>query len=276
MKKIVTLISLFFTTIIYSQNPTITGNFMLCPNSTSTLSTQVYDTYQWKKRDYGSSNAVNIAGEVNQSITIDDYNYTVSYVSVEVTSNGQTFLSPEVFIDGWAFLPIAVQINGNYTINPNNGEVTLVNQSDYVIFTVLDPYDTNIIWYKDGQIIPNQNTSSIQVNEAGVYGVSAAPALCPNYIANSLPLVVQAENLGIENPEFELPTVFPNPTENILQLNSNKNIIKIEVFDLLGKKIMQENNSNKSVDVSSINNGIYVLKIQDEDHKLFYVKFIKN
>ncbi len=60
-------------------------------------------------------------------------------------------------------------------------------------------------------------------------------------------------------------TVYPNPTQNILNVVSDLNtaIVSIEIFDTLGKNVMaiQPNTSSIKIDVSGITSGLYFAKI---------------
>ncbi|WP_347922364.1 T9SS type A sorting domain-containing protein [Pontimicrobium sp. SW4] len=60
--------------------------------------------------------------------------------------------------------------------------------------------------------------------------------------------------------------VFPNPTLKNVTINSNHNIEKISVYDMLGKLIVEMSLSNQvtkyNLDVSNLNSGIYNLQIK--------------
>lgn len=53
---------------------------------------------------------------------------------------------------------------------------------------------------------------------------------------------------------------FVNPVESVLLLNSSLKIDVVELFDLLGKKILTISNEN-TIDVSKLSKGIYLLKV---------------
>ena len=58
--------------------------------------------------------------------------------------------------------------------------------------------------------------------------------------------------------------VYPNPTQGLV--HTNKEIIsKIYVYDLTGKQLMKTNNS--SVDLGTINNCMYIIKLYRKDNK---------
>ena len=75
--------------------------------------------------------------------------------------------------------------------------------------------------------------------------------------------------LGIEQTElsqFQILT-YPNPVNNILNVSydkGNSETITFSVIDVLGKIVMQEKEFTKSIDVSSLNNGNYFLKVSSE------------
>tara|TARA_B110000971_G_C19604160_1_gene317436 strand:- start:115 stop:558 length:444 start_codon:yes stop_codon:yes gene_type:complete len=75
--------------------------------------------------------------------------------------------------------------------------------------------------------------------------------------------------LGIEQAEsshFQLLT-FPNPVNNILNVINTKvhsEKITYRIIDALGKIVIQDKKLTTSIDVSSLNNGNYFLKVSSE------------
>ena len=77
----------------------------------------------------------------------------------------------------------------------------------------------------------------------------------------------------ITEVQTELQTdirIFPNPANDIIQINPNDKIEKIKLFSLLGTKLL-ESGSSESLNISSLTIGIYFLKING-----ILFKFIKN
>jgi len=58
--------------------------------------------------------------------------------------------------------------------------------------------------------------------------------------------------------------VYPNPVKDMLHINTQEALQKIEVADLLGRTVFKQNNVPKSVDISSLNKGVYILKLTSE------------
>ncbi|WP_117175561.1 BNR-4 repeat-containing protein [Mariniflexile rhizosphaerae] len=72
--------------------------------------------------------------------------------------------------------------------------------------------------------------------------------------------------------EFKL---FPNPVNNILNISiGNKDIDKVELYDMLGKKLLEVKNT-KFVNLSGFSNGVYILKIHSNDKHVFSKYIVK-
>lgn len=84
---------------------------------------------------------------------------------------------------------------------------------------------------------------------------------------NSTPTV------GIHGHESDnLVRIYPNPAQNILYIESQNTIKKVSVFNLVGQNLL--NTNEETINVSSLTNGIYLLKIET-DKGIISRKFIK-
>ncbi|MBK7382915.1 MAG: T9SS type A sorting domain-containing protein [Flavobacteriales bacterium] len=157
-------------------DPTVApSNLILCPNTQGVLMTEVYDSYQW----YKDGNP--IPGATDQTLIVDAYNDSGSQFSVEATAAGCTEMSPQVLVDGWAFLPPTVLTEGESLYFTQNGPVFCA--LDTVLLVLLQPYDINIQWTDGGVPIPGATDDTLAVhNTGGVFNVSGAPAICPNFV----------------------------------------------------------------------------------------------
>ena len=83
---------------------------------------------------------------------------------------------------------------------------------------------------------------------------------------------------GLNNADFESSNfnLIPNPAKNNLRIQSNNNpILKIEIFNVLGQQIISIDSDNllsKNIDISSLNVGIYLVKINSSTTKRLIVK----
>ena len=73
-------------------------------------------------------------------------------------------------------------------------------------------------------------------------------------------------------------SVYPNPLDNTFTLKTgvlDLNSIEIQIYNVIGKKVLEKRNlKSKTIDVSSLNSGIYILKIINEK-KYKTIKLVK-
>jgi hypothetical protein len=69
--------------------------------------------------------------------------------------------------------------------------------------------------------------------------------------------------------------IFPNPTNNILNIrfNDNEAVDKLMITDMAGKKILEQNASSQ-INVENLANGMYIIEAYSTDKK-FQNKFVK-
>lgn len=73
--------------------------------------------------------------------------------------------------------------------------------------------------------------------------------------------------LSVEENQLVSFSVYPNPTSNILNIKTTKEIDNITVFNLLGQNVatFRKNDiSNDSIDLSDLSQGLYLVKISAE------------
>ncbi|MGV9011349.1 MAG: hypothetical protein ACOH13_02040 [Flavobacteriales bacterium] len=182
--------------------PTITpNNPILCPNESATLTTQVYDGYQWYK------DGLVIAGANGQSLTVEQFNDAGSSFTVAATLDACTESSAAVLVDGWVFLfPYVIHGGDEPNSTGPNGEQVFC-EGDTMTLTLGIPYTQNITWYANGSSIPGADQQELTVTTTGSYTASAAPAVCPNF--------VQGIGVDVEvtfNPPMQ-PAIVPNGNE---------------------------------------------------------------
>jgi hypothetical protein len=68
--------------------------------------------------------------------------------------------------------------------------------------------------------------------------------------------------------------IFPNPTEDILFIKGNENLMSVSIYNMLGKEVLSKMNSN-NIDVKVLPKGVYIIKISDNVGQINR-KFIKN
>jgi hypothetical protein len=115
-----------------------------------------------------------------------------------------------------------------------------------------------------------QNTGGVQRTGEAVTSTIATQSFSGG-IATTLCLT-----LGVnEITEQQSVSIFPNPTQNILNILTQEIIEEISVYDLLGKKMNFVQSGTNTIDISSFANGMYIIKVTVENDKIISAKFIK-
>lgn len=160
-----------------------------------------------------------------------------------------------------------VQIN-NVTFADGDGTTNFVS-----------PPNTNYA-FTDGTDTVNFRTIFAEANYIGTpvpQGSTSFAALVGNF--NGAPQVTARSlndlTLSIRNNTIEGLKVYPNPVrDGILYIETPSNGEKfITVFDVLGKSVLTVSTLNEAIDVTSLNKGIYVVKIT-ENTKSATVKLV--
>ena len=75
-----------------------------------------------------------------------------------------------------------------------------------------------------------------------------------------------SENLGISEIEQVSFNIYPNPTGNYINIRSEVKINKLEIFDLMGKKLLEiKKESINRVRLPRINSGVYIVKLFSDE-----------
>ena len=72
----------------------------------------------------------------------------------------------------------------------------------------------------------------------------------------------------IESQDMEAVSVFPNPVENVLNVKTSKDILAIEIYNIIGqklKKVTVDGSNKATIDVSALQQNLYVLQITTLD-----------
>jgi uncharacterized delta-60 repeat protein len=131
---------------------------------------------------------------------------------------------------------------------------------------VTTSFDNNI--YNTGRSVAIQNDGNIVFGGSTLNLTTGQSFALARYTFDNL-----ATNSFSDNENFKIA---PNPAKNLLTISvdENQKIDEVSVVDCTGKIVyIQKTNSNK-IDVSSLQNGIYFVKIV-ANNKLFQQKFIK-
>ena len=138
--------------------------------------------------------------------------------------------------------------------------------------TSLDVRNGNSTNFTDFDSTNNPNLTCIFVDDASYSTANWTDVNATTTFVND---EAECAGLSIEDNTFGLGvSVYPNPTDNYLFIEGNKNPISISIYNLLGKEVLSINNT-KNINVQALPSGVYVIRILDGVRQT-NMKFIKN
>ena len=205
----------------------------------------IITSYQWFFNGIAIPGATDSILAINNVQTSDGGNYdcTVSNGCSTVFSNTAT-----VFVTSTLILPVITQV---------------ANQLQSSIAT-------NIQWYLNGILLPEETNQYIDINALGSYSVSSVSGPCS---ANSTPY--QITGLKDFNKVASI-SILPNPSQGNFRIQTtgwNKSI-ELEVLNLLGQTILGNMDFEKAfnLDLSELSDGVYIVSLRSDayqsSHKL--------
>jgi len=83
--------------------------------------------------------------------------------------------------------------------------------------------------------------------------------------------------LAVNDPSKKVAVVkiFPNPVQDFVNIESDKNFIAYEIIDESGKLILNKDFKGSKIDISNLKTGVYFIKLKSLSNETNIVKFIK-
>lgn len=90
-------------------------------------------------------------------------------------------------------------------------------------------------------------------------------------------MAISGDPLGVSEYSLDGFSFYPNPSSDVLNLKSIKNIENVSVYNLLGQQVINSriNATDSQLDISSLNIGAYIMKVEVKGEIGTY-KLIKN
>jgi len=132
---------------------------------------------------------------------------------------------------------------------------------------VANLFDENNNFTQIGELYYNFNSSESILDEMLA---SASNLNSESYNFQQIDCIPEDEFLSIiSNESHESINLYPNPSVNYINIDSNEEIWKLEIIKMNGEKI---NNIpfSKNIDISFLSKGIYVLNFNN-----YFIKFVK-
>ena len=68
----------------------------------------------------------------------------------------------------------------------------------------------------------------------------------------------------------EVVSIFPNPVQGQLQIQTRLNNVQIRIIDGLGRTVLNQPIAQQQVDLSGLGNGFYLIEVLDEQNNLIH------
>jgi hypothetical protein len=83
-----------------------------------------------------------------------------------------------------------------------------------------------------------------------------------------------SNTLAIDDLNLIQNQVYPNPAGEILSIETKIDLEKVEIYDYLGKQMLEDNSGNKELNISEFPKGVYILKLHT-GNRVSTIKFLK-
>ncbi|WP_010521847.1 T9SS type A sorting domain-containing protein [Aquimarina agarivorans] len=85
--------------------------------------------------------------------------------------------------------------------------------------------------------------------------------------------------LSVNNASLESSgsyAIYPNPTKGLLYFNGKNSFQKqIDVYDVSGNTVYQNNTASNKFDISNLSTGLYLIKVKSGEGEVFH-RIFKN
>jgi len=211
----------------------------LCEGDTVPLSTSsAYLSYQWNN------------GDTTQTSLITDS----SLVYVQVQDS----------------LCRSVSDTLQFQFNENPPKPNLLQRNDSLVSNVAGNYR----WFLNGSLIPSQTDSILVVSQNGDYHAE---------VNNAFGCISRSDTITYLSTSLETSTIkaykiYPNPTEDRLFIELQKDFKEVKVFNLQGREVFYRNSARSGqlfeLEFGLLDKGIYLIEFLGEE-KNFREKVIK-
>ncbi len=194
---------------------------------------------------------------------------TVNAMSYEFTNIADGTYTGKVEKDG----SISALSNTTELVNLQNTEIITqpaninANIGENVNFSVTaNGSNLSYQWYHNSTSITGETNNNLFINnvqqsDAGEYTVVVSGD-CGQLTSDTAYLNINTTNISAQNNNTI--NIYPNPVYNILYVKGVESNSTIIITDVCGKKILEEKLINNSIDLSSLENGIYILNISSD------------
>ena len=228
-------------------------------NSSWSLKTNSSSTATYSQAE----NANTFTGTVSGKIEVATTNGTHNAVFLENASvSAENYVGKSVIIKGYAKsstsspdVRLRLRVEDNNSVVSYPGKVFTLSNNDFQLLEYEYTIPTNTVNLQL-QLLVGSSTGTFYFD-----GFS-----------------VEEQTLSIGNIDFERDEVkiYPNPASTELNFQYNSGVAQIDIYDILGKRVISSNNIKGKLDITPLKNGLYILKIYSNDNKSSTKRLVVN
>ena len=147
-----------------------------------------------------------------------------------------------------------------YSVNWSPDQITfLIDGVGFYTYNPAVKNDDTWPFYQDQYLLLN-------IAMGGVAGT-----IDPTFTQSSMVIdYVRVFQNTLSTPEhFESKfVVSPNPARDLIKITTQETIDAVHVYDVLGQLVLEKHHNLKRINVSELNSGMYILKIQSGDRSV--------
>ena len=268
----------------YSFNATDGNKILLKLNTDGNL---VY----YKTTDKGMNSYPLVDVIENDKINVSGYTSENSFLNYKVNNQNATNLYVATFgtLDQKYLTPISNYLIlkdasiSNNPANANSFEFDLINNVDWTATS-----DQNWLSLSSVKLTQGKNTLNTisgtgdakillaaETNNSGITRSSSILISGSAGVDSKTLVVTQTGVLANQEAKTFVTVIYPNPTSDVLNIQTDEKISKIEIYDTSGKLLKTKSGNEKSIKVPELTKGLYLIKIYT-DKTVITSKFIKN
>ncbi|AZQ65560.1 carbohydrate-binding protein [Flammeovirga pectinis] len=206
-------------------------------------------------------------------IQAEDYNETSGSFNdgfvpfgVNASANGINYVNAEDWADYTVYIPEAGTFNVTYTIATPSDNAQIEIVVDGVGFSRDNVQNTGGWESYTSVLAANKVTLSAGDHTIRVF---ASGSNDWQWNLDKITFNAVTTNSRVLSLEDELQGVamYPNPVKNTLNFSGLSSIASIKVYNTIGIKVLSENVTN-SLDISSLQNGIYIVEVIQDNRRM--------
>ena len=162
-----------------------------------------------------------------------------------------------------------------------SGPDSVMVDSTIKLTVTLTPDDVTVTivgWATSDATIATATNGNVKGKAAGTVTITATTKDGSNLSATKTIKVVEPETpVGVNEATTSAFTLYPNPATDVLQISNSSVIQKVIISNIAGKDVMtlKNNSSQVSVNIESLNAGVYIIRSYDNNGKMYINKLLK-